>query len=236
MLDMCAEDGLQTESLYWGEKGLAHQAVAPHLVQFEFGTQIAEYFWSHWGGARGILLQSKERLPGLRKHLRKFLLVEDPQGARFRFRFYDPRVLRTFLPVSTSEEYKPFFGPVEAFFCEGRMGRSLHRFEISGRGLSHAEQAVGRYRRQHSAASKKETAALTVMVTCESTGEPIAHASIKAEGPETLYATSKRGGAAHFESLSPGEYRVLVIDQEHRMGERELQVEPGSNHLDVECA
>ena len=32
------------------------------------------------------------------------------------FRFYDPRILRAFLPACTSDELRSFFGPVQRFY------------------------------------------------------------------------------------------------------------------------
>ena len=49
----------------------------------------------------------------MRRHLRRFLLVKNEAGARCRFRFYDQRVLRAFLPSCTPEETVHFFGPLQ---------------------------------------------------------------------------------------------------------------------------
>jgi len=52
-------------------------------------------------------------------HLRRFLTVRTEKGKKLLFRFYDPRVLRLYLPTCTSTELNTFFGPVERFVCEG---------------------------------------------------------------------------------------------------------------------
>ena len=53
------------------------------------------------------------------RHFRQFLRVRDEAGREFFFRFYDPRVLRVYLPTCNSEELRTFFGPVELFSMEG---------------------------------------------------------------------------------------------------------------------
>ena len=44
------------------------------------------------------------------------------------FRFYDPRVLRDFLPQCSPEEVTNFFGPVTQFLMADASGQKLLRF------------------------------------------------------------------------------------------------------------
>jgi hypothetical protein len=46
------------------------------------------------------------------------------------FRFYDPRVLRRFLPLCTSDELRRFFGPIESFLIETAEADALIRFTL----------------------------------------------------------------------------------------------------------
>ena len=48
-------------------------------------------------------------------NFRKFLSVEGPEGEEWYFRYYDPRVLGTYLETCTAGELQNFFGPVEGF-------------------------------------------------------------------------------------------------------------------------
>ena len=41
------------------------------------------------------------------------------------FRFYDPRVLRVYLPTCTGDEAEEFFGPVPEILAESEDGGSL---------------------------------------------------------------------------------------------------------------
>ncbi|MBC7927584.1 MAG: DUF4123 domain-containing protein, partial [Bryobacteraceae bacterium] len=71
-----------------------------------------------WGNSWGVFLKCDTRLETLRRHLRRFLVVRDPQGSQLMFRYYDPRVLRVYLPTCTTEELQTVFGPVESFCLE----------------------------------------------------------------------------------------------------------------------
>ena len=52
------------------------------------------------------------------KHFRKFLIVQAEDGMELYFRFYDPRVLRIFLPTCTRNQLIEFFGPVQKHIME----------------------------------------------------------------------------------------------------------------------
>jgi hypothetical protein len=58
------------------------------------------------------------------------------------FRYYDPRVLRAFLPTCTLEEANTFFGPVDAFVAEGHAGESLLRFRVTPDGVETETDAI----------------------------------------------------------------------------------------------
>jgi hypothetical protein len=45
-------------------------------------------------------------------------MVKTEEGEELYFRFYDPRVLRIFLPTCDREQLKDFFGPVDYYLCE----------------------------------------------------------------------------------------------------------------------
>jgi hypothetical protein len=47
------------------------------------------------------------------------LTVSGAEGRKLYFRFYDPRVLRVYLPTCTTDERSTFFGPVTCFLMEG---------------------------------------------------------------------------------------------------------------------
>jgi hypothetical protein len=81
-----------------------------------------------WGNSWGIFLVSPASLETLRRHFRRFLLVHDTSGNELYFRFYDPRVLRTFLPTCTGAETKRFFAPVGIYLVEAENGEAVSFF------------------------------------------------------------------------------------------------------------
>lgn len=51
------------------------------------------------------------------------------------FRYYDPRVLRVYLPTCRPDELRTVFGPIRSYLVEGEDG-SLIEFEFDGNVLT----------------------------------------------------------------------------------------------------
>jgi hypothetical protein len=51
------------------------------------------------------------------------------------FRYYDPRVMRTYLPTCNSDELAAIFGPVDSFLVEDESGESILRFQVASGSL-----------------------------------------------------------------------------------------------------
>lgn len=62
-----------------------------------------------------IFALADTNLEGMRRHFRRFLVVQSPAGTKMNFRFFDPRVLVTWLDCCTPHELDDFFGPVSEF-------------------------------------------------------------------------------------------------------------------------
>lgn len=106
-------------SLYDGPEGEKLDNVAPYLVSLEPGSTLARALVrDQWGNSSFSLLLSRDDFKSVRRHLRRFLMVDDERGKKMYFRFYDPRVLRTFLPTCTRPECQDFFGPIAWFIVE----------------------------------------------------------------------------------------------------------------------
>src|SRR5579864_786672 len=101
-------------SLFKGGAQESYWAVAPYLAKVDAGllAWIAENLD---GTPWGIFVFSKTDLPALHKHFRHFLIVQLHDGKQWFFRFYDPRILTTYLPSCNAAELKQFFGPVRGF-------------------------------------------------------------------------------------------------------------------------
>jgi len=106
-------------SLYDGPDGEVLDAVAPYLVQLHARSPLTELLVrEHWGQSWGVFLWALTDFKALRRHLRRFLMVQDAKGKDMYFRFYDPRVLRVFLPTCTPDELTSFFAPIGSFLIE----------------------------------------------------------------------------------------------------------------------
>jgi hypothetical protein len=121
------------ERLFAGELEPGMAEVIPYLVQLdpqsEFTSLISEKGWgNHWG----IYAISEANIRTLRLHFRSFLQVYDPDYKPLYFRYYDPRVLRVYLPTCTPAELKTVFGPVEYFLLEDRDAGTALRFTNMG--------------------------------------------------------------------------------------------------------
>lgn len=109
--------------------------VAPYFIPIAPQCEYLESFASRWGQSAGILLASRADPIKIFRHLRQIFVVKDEEGQEYFFRFYDPRVLRVYLPTCTPEETKTFFGPITRFLVEGSQPDILLRFGIAPEGL-----------------------------------------------------------------------------------------------------
>jgi hypothetical protein len=126
--------GVEFVSLYRGEPEEALAEVAPYLVKVDGNTHLMEWLLSGWGQSWGIFANSSAEIEDVRRHLRRFLIVQDPNGKDLYFRFYDPRVLRVYLPTCTVFETKQFLGPINAYLMESETGKSVLRYSRDGLG------------------------------------------------------------------------------------------------------
>jgi hypothetical protein len=129
--------GVPCQSLYSGPSGDRLADVAPYILATESRRDVLQWFAQQWGTALGIALRSPSDMAPVRAHLRRSLTVAQPQARdRYLFRFYDPRVLRAFLPACTPDELRQFFGPLTALYCESDDGREMLSYTLTGAGLS----------------------------------------------------------------------------------------------------
>jgi hypothetical protein len=100
---------------------------APYLVQLQKNASAAKsLIEAGWGQSWGIFLTSSTALADLRTHCQRLLGVEDEAGNPLYFRYYDPRVLRVYLPTCTEAEMQAILGSVVTrFWVESEDGRQL---------------------------------------------------------------------------------------------------------------
>jgi pSer/pThr/pTyr-binding forkhead associated (FHA) protein len=117
------------QSLYEGAKGEDLASVAPYLVSCPKDCALLpKLIDTAWGESWGVYLTCAQPFAEVRKHLRRFLRVESNDGEKLYFRFYDPRVLRVYIPTCTPEERTEFFGPLSSYLVEGDMPDELLLF------------------------------------------------------------------------------------------------------------
>ncbi|MGA7904712.1 MAG: DUF4123 domain-containing protein [Terrimicrobiaceae bacterium] len=130
ILGMLRSSGEKYQSLYEGLQGRMLEAYAPYLVRLPGDSRLLETLVAQgWGKNWGIFVVSAADFQSLRKHFRTFLMVKSPEGEQLYFRYYDPRVLREYLPTCNAEETNFVFGPVAAYLCEGEASDALLVFQ-----------------------------------------------------------------------------------------------------------
>lgn len=106
-------------SLYKGRSEEALVDFAPYLFNFAGQTDFADWFFANgWGQSWGLFIDSVAPGPAVYQHLRQFLMIQTDAGKALYFRFYDPRVLRLFLPTCTPAQLQSLFGPIRCFMLE----------------------------------------------------------------------------------------------------------------------
>lgn len=118
-------DGLRAEVEFDG---------APYLVRFAPGSRLfPRLLREGWGASWGVYLSSDAPLREVRAHLRRLLVVtRESDNQPLYFRFYDPRVLRAFLPIATPRQRSVFFGPIRRLYAETGGGADIASWSPDG--------------------------------------------------------------------------------------------------------
>ncbi|HEX8408289.1 MAG TPA: DUF4123 domain-containing protein [Thermoanaerobaculia bacterium] len=113
------QSGCEWLCLYRGNAAATLADAAPYLVRLERGAHFTEWLLEHgWGNSWGVFLHARVAIERLKAHFRRLVLAQLPDGRMVFFRFYDPRVLRVYLPTCTAGERETLFGPVDRFIFE----------------------------------------------------------------------------------------------------------------------
>ena len=126
-----------TQSLYEGDSAVSLAPWAPYLLSVTPESPLLRVLLEKgWGKAWASYFTSQAPFAQLRHHFRRFLMVQIEQGQQVYFRFYDPRVLRDFLPTATAAELAMFFGPVTEWLLEATDSSTLLRMRSLPGGLA----------------------------------------------------------------------------------------------------
>ncbi|WP_376096861.1 DUF4123 domain-containing protein [Roseomonas sp. CCTCC AB2023176] len=101
------------------------------------------------GQAWGIVAAARADMPAFRRHLKKLLRAQLPDGRVVYFRFYDPRVLRTFLPLADARQLGRVFGPIERFFIESESGHPMRSYRLEAGRLAVTSPQAGDAAEEH---------------------------------------------------------------------------------------
>jgi hypothetical protein len=144
LLDNLYERQPEHVCLYRGELEPDIAECAPYLVRLESDTEFCDWVIEKgWGNHWGIFALSNENLRVMRNHFRTFLMVSDPEYKKqLYFRYYDPRVLRKYLPTCDAEGLARLFGPVVSYFLEGEDPNNALRFRTENGALLREEMII----------------------------------------------------------------------------------------------
>jgi pSer/pThr/pTyr-binding forkhead associated (FHA) protein len=130
-----ASRGYELYTLFEGDWAASLGHVGPCLVPATEVEVLLESFSESVGEHIGILLESTADLENLLSHLRSVFVVQDEEDQEFFFRYYDPRVLTTFLPTCTPEQLREFFGPIERIYVESEEIDGFRALSLQGNEL-----------------------------------------------------------------------------------------------------
>ena len=141
---MLIECHLEYTCLYSGPLSPDLEIAAPYLVQLDHGYRDTRRFIRRaWGESMGVFFQSDTSIKKLRRHLKEFLVVRDERGKRLVFRYYDPRVLRVYLPTCVTSELRTVFGPIDCFWTESESPERMLEFRFRGNSLEQRTLPIG---------------------------------------------------------------------------------------------
>jgi hypothetical protein len=107
--------------LYRGQLEPDMAEVAPYLVKLKYDHPFTKLVLEKgWGNHWGIFAVTPAEIDirQIRNHFRRFLMIINPEGKTVYFRYYDPRVLRVYLPTCNAEEMEMVFGPISCYITE----------------------------------------------------------------------------------------------------------------------
>ena len=129
--DLLNQAGVLYQSLYEGEQARDLASFGPYLAAIQKGSKLMPFLIkAGWGKSWGVFLSTEMEFVDVRKHLRRFLMVEIEGGRKAIFRFCDPRVMRMFIPTCDADQRKQFFGQIQHIFVESDTPTVITRFSV----------------------------------------------------------------------------------------------------------
>ena len=132
---------LRNECLLAGERSPYLAAVAPYLIEIRPQSGFLDLWYGYLKKTPGVLLEASLEFAPLLDHLRQVFVNRDAGGKESFFRFYDPRVLESWLPTRSAEELARFFGGITGIVVGRDGGSRLARLMRSAEQVA-AEEVV----------------------------------------------------------------------------------------------
>jgi len=121
---------VQYKSLFEDTMDVQSYGVSGFLVECKKESPLFQWMTSDaWGDNSSIFFTSKASFEDLFSHFQKFNRVYLEGDDIVLFRYYDPRVSRTYLPTCNRNEIEIFFGDVKSFFAESDKPEVIHVFK-----------------------------------------------------------------------------------------------------------
>lgn len=118
------------KSLFEDTMDVKSYGVSGFLVECKKESPLFRWMTTEaWGDSCCIFFTSKSSFDELFNHFQKFNRVYLEGDDVVLFRYYDPRVLRTYLPTCNRDEIETFFGKVNSFFAESDKPEIIHVFK-----------------------------------------------------------------------------------------------------------
>ncbi len=142
ILPFLAQNKTHWRSLYEGDTAYKLASHAPYLaVVPDTGEWISELLQNGWGRSWLVFLSSELDVEAIHTFA-VFFTCKTLEGEQLYFRFYDPRILRAFLPACTPAELVKFFGPINQFILEGDLSTDLCVLSLEQQRLHSSTAAV----------------------------------------------------------------------------------------------
>ena len=140
-----ATSRLEHLCLFSGTITPALASAAPYLVRLTPDAPFTTWFVDEgWGRSWGVFARTDATARALHRHCWELLHAGTEGGAAALFRYYDPRVLRTYLAGCDDVEARRVFGPASSFIVEGADAAQLVAFHMGARGITRDEQRFDR--------------------------------------------------------------------------------------------
>ena len=121
---------VQYRSLFQGTMDEQSYGVSGFLVECQKESLLFQWMTKEaWGDSCCIFFTSKLSFDELFSHFQKFNRVYLEDDEVVLFRYYDPRVLRVYLPTCNRNEIEVFFGEVIGYYAENENGNAINVYQ-----------------------------------------------------------------------------------------------------------